>query len=212
MVRNPRPRISAIILSLCAALAQSAAAFVYPLSEESVREAYFLGRNTEKAAPFLRPYARKYPFPIKGPWVYAIDFRTPYAEAVRRAWEHSLDYSAQQAQKDYFAQPSRVAVSVVIYLTSTYGYNAPLTDSKGQAIARREEFWREFPIRVSQKRAIEPTKATSRVIYGRHGTLIGAEILLEFDASQFASGTAQVAVSTPDGQTVSAEFDLNTLQ
>lgn len=193
-------------------LAQSAAAFVYPLSEESVRQAYFLGRNTEKAAPFLRPYAHKYPFPVKGPWVYEIDFRTPYAEAVRRAWEHSLDYSAQQAEKDYFAQPSRVAVSVVIYLTPTYGYNAPLTDSKQQVIAHREEFWREFPIRVSQERPVEPTKVISRLIYGRHGVLIGAEVLLEFDASQFASGTAQVAVTTPGGQTTSAEFDLSTLR
>lgn len=51
-----------------------------------------------------------------------------------------------------------------------------------------------------------------RPIYRRHGGLGGAEVLLEFGAAQFTSRTAQVEVTTPEGQTVKAEFDLDDLK
>lgn len=201
--------VSVLALSL---MPQAAGALVYPLTEEAVREAYFLGHNGEKAATFLRQYVHQFPRPAKGPWVCEIGLRTPYAEVVRRAWEHSLDYSAQQAQKDYWGQPARFFVSVEIYLTVTYGFRTPPTDSKGQVILPREEFWREFPIHVAQENSIEAKKVTSRLIYGRYGNLTGAEVLLEFEPEQFTSRVTQVTVNTPDGQTMEAKFDLNTLQ
>jgi hypothetical protein len=204
--------VSGLALGLCALMPDGAGAFAYQLSEEAVRDAYFLGQNVQKAAPFLRQYVRRFPAPKKGPYVCEIDLRTPYAEVVRRALEHSLDYTAQRAQKDYWAQPARVIVTVQIFFTRTYGYITPPTDSKGQAVKRPEEFWREFPVRVTQEHSIEANKVTSRLLHGRYGKLSGAEVLLEFAPEQFASRVTQVTVNTPDGQTIEANFDLDALR
>ncbi len=82
----------------------------------------------------------------------------------------------------------------------------------GQVVGRPEDFWREFQFRVVQEHSIEPKKVSGRSIYRRRGGLGGAEVLLEFDAEQFTSGTAKVEVTTPDHQTVEAEFDLDKLK
>lgn len=194
-------QMGTIALSVCAVAAQSAAAYVYPLSEESVREAYFLGRSTdgEKLAKFLGQYVRHFPYPINGPYVGEIEFRTPYEQVVLRSWQNSMGYSAQQAQKDYAAQPDSVVVRVVIYLTPTYAGTS-------------KDFWREFPIRVVQGQTIEPKKVSSRPLYRRRGGLGGAEVLLELDAAQVESGTVRIEVTKPDGKIVQAEFNLNKLK
>ncbi len=208
-------KVGRIALSLWAVAAQSTAAYEYPLGDHSVREAYFLGRTTDgvKVAKFLGQYVRRFQLPVKGPHVAEIEFRTPYEQVVLRSWQHSIGYSAQQAQKDYAAQPDRVVVRVLIYLTPTYpGFITHPSDSKSQAVGRPEDLWREFQFRVGQEHSIEPKKVSGRPIYRRRGGLGGAEVLLEFGAAQFASRTAQVEVTTPEGQTVKAEFDLGDLK
>ena len=195
-------QMGTIALSVCAVAAQSAAAYVYPLSEESVREAYFLGRSTdaEKLTKFLEQYVRRFRRPVKGPYVAEIDFRTPYEEVVRRSWQRSMGYSAQQAQKEYAAQLDLVVVRVLVYSTPTYPrFSTYPTDSKDQAVAQPEDLWPGFRFRVVQERSIEPKKVSSRPIYwGRH-SLGAIQVLLEFDAPQFASGTARVQVTAPEG-------------
>lgn len=208
-------QVGSIALSLCVVAAQSAAAYEYPLGERSVREAYFLGRSTdgEKVAKFLGQYVRRFQLPVKGPYVAEIDFRTPYQQVVLRSWQNSIGYSAQQAQKDYSARPDVVVVRLFIYLTPTYpGFITRPSDSKGQSVERLEDFWREFRFRVAQEHSIEPKKLSGRPIYRRRGGLGGAEVLLEFDAAQFASRMTQVQVTMPEGQTVEAEFDLDKLK
>jgi hypothetical protein len=215
MARGLGIKVGRIALSLCAVAAQSAAAFVYPLNEESLREAYFLGRTTngEKVAKFLGQYVRRFQVPVKGPHVAEIEFRTPYEQVVLRSWQKSIGYSAQQAQKDYAVQPDRVVVRVLIHLTPTYpGFITHPSDSKRQAVGQPEDFWREFQFRVVQEHSIEPKKVSGRPLYRRGGGLGGTEVLLEFSAAQFASRTAQIEVTTPEGQTVMAEFDLDDLK
>src|SRR5712692_9184238 len=58
-----RIKTGPIVLGLCLVFTQSAAPYIYPLSEESVREAYFLGRTTdlEKLAKFLGQYVYHFP-------------------------------------------------------------------------------------------------------------------------------------------------------
>lgn len=213
MIFRRRIQMSAIAMSLCL-VALRGAAYVHPLSEESLREAYFLGRTTDaaKVANFLGRYVRRFPIPAEGPHVAEIEFRTPYEQVVLRSWQNSIGYSAQQAQQDYSARPDLVVIRVLIYFTPTYGLNAAPTDSKGQAVSRSADFWREFQFRVAQGNDIEPRKTSARPIYRRGGGLGGAEVFLEFGASQFVSRTVLVSVTTPSSVTVMTEFDLGHLQ
>src|SRR5712692_8391454 len=209
-----RIKTGPIVLGLCLVFTQSAAPYIYPLSEESVREAYFLGRTTdlEKLAKFLGQYVYHFPYPVNGPYVEEVEFRTPYEQIVRRSWENSAGYSAQQAQKDYAAQPNLVVVRVLIYLTPTYaGTTTHPSGSRGQPGERPEDFWREFAIRVVQGQTIEPKKV-SGTRFRRGRGLGGAEVLLEFDAAQFDPGTVRVEVTGPDGKTLQAKFDLNPIR
>ena len=80
--------------------------FETPLSDTSVREAYFLGqRGGDTLNQFLAHYAL---FPVKlktGPHIQAISFLTPYALIAQLSGERIGTYSAPQAQVDHKKQP-----------------------------------------------------------------------------------------------------------
>lgn len=72
------------------------------LSDEAVREAYFLGqRNDEKTARFLETYRRHLPMTESGLYVSEIELFTPYAETVDLSRQRTFGYSAQQAAREY---------------------------------------------------------------------------------------------------------------
>src|SRR6185437_6280372 len=92
------------ILTAALLMASIARALDVPLSDEAVREAYFLGQHRDdRTAQFLETYRRYFPVPKSGPHVFAIELFTPYAEAVEASSKHGLAYSAQQAWLDYQA-------------------------------------------------------------------------------------------------------------
>ncbi len=201
-----RIRIGAFALGLCFFASQNAAAFNYPLQEEHVREAYFLGRttNNEKLIDFYKQYVRYFPFPARGPYysyVESVEFRTPYEQVVLRSRQNLNQYSSLEADEDYRAQPNLVVVRVLI--SYKLGYVAPLPPTSG------------FKVRVSQTDTIEPktliVEPICSVVLENYCGVIRFAILLSFDAEQFASGTAKVKIVTPDGQTLKTEFDLDTL-
>lgn len=202
------------MLSVCLVAVASPAAYLWPVSEESVREAYFLGSgDREQAARFLGQYVREYPEPAKGAWVYRIDFRTPYEEIVRRSWEKTVGYSAQQAKEDYYARPDLVVVHVRISLALTWDSASPSTTSSGRPIRQTEGSWTEFPVNVAQVRPIAPKAVRATPLYSRgRGSISGVDILLEFDATKFAAAMTKVEVTTPDGNIIRAEFDLGKLK
>ena len=76
---------SGLVILVAALLITSLAfAFNAPLSDEAVREAYFLGqRRDDRTAQFLETYRRYSPVPNSGPHVYAVELFTPYAQAVK---------------------------------------------------------------------------------------------------------------------------------
>jgi hypothetical protein len=208
-------RSVAVVLILCSMASQSAIAFIYPLQPESVREAYFFGRSTDRAkvAEFLGQYTQRFQPRNGGPNVGEIELRTPYEQVVLRSWESQTGYSAQQAQIDYAAQPG-IMVRVFLYVGATGAGRTDLySDSKGRVLDRRENFWQEFRFRVKQEHVIEPSKLEGTPIYSRRGKgLSGAEVWLEFDAAEFGSGMTRVEVTTPDQQSVVAEFNLDRLK
>jgi hypothetical protein len=204
-------RVPAGALALMLVAAAAAPAYEHPLDTHSIREAYFLGnRKDEKAAKFLAQYAKQLPLPKKGPHIAEIELLTPYAQAVLRAYRTPGNYSAQDAERAYAAHPDLIRVHVRINLTPTY--TALIVDSRGGTRQRPPDFWRDFRIELTQGKTIVPKKVSGTPIYTHGISLQGAEVWLEFDASQVGSDPARIEVLTPDGQTVGAEFDLKDLR
>jgi hypothetical protein len=194
----------ALALGLCFLASQNAVAFTYPLQDEHVREAYFLGRttNNEKLTDFYKQYVRDFPFPASNQYfsvVESAEFRTPYEQIVLRSRLNMNQYSSLEAEKDYRAQPNLVVVRVLI--SYKLGYIGPIPPPSS------------YKVRVSQADSIEPKKLTIEPICSvwQDCGVTRLAILLWFDAEQFASGTAKIKVATPDGQTLRTEFDLDKL-
>ena len=113
---------------LTSALLMTSVAFAFkaPLSDEAVREAYFLGqRHDDRTAQFLETYRRYSPVPKTGPHVSVVELYTPYAQAVEASSKHGAGYSAQQARQDYQARGDSLRVGVYVRYTPTYGPGFP---------------------------------------------------------------------------------------
>ena len=97
------------------------AVFGANLSDEAVREAYFLGqRNDEKTARFLETYRRLFPLPQSGLYVSEIELFTPYAETVDLSRQRTFGYSAQQAAQEYRDRGDVFRLRVRVFFTDTY--------------------------------------------------------------------------------------------
>jgi hypothetical protein len=199
--------------------APSSSAFELSLSDEAVREAYFLGqRNDENTAQVLAPYTRHLALPEKGPYISAISLSTPYAQIIDASRQRSGYYSAQEAQQDYRDRGDTILVSIRIEFTATYGY--PQAAASADNLAKKQgislqpqDFWKDFCLGLSQDdKWIQPLTERGEAVYDRgEGGLGGAIVWLEFDAHDVASTEASVEVETPDGQHVVATFDLSRL-
>lgn len=103
-------------------LAQPILAFQAPLSDEAVREAYFLGqRHDESTAAFFSHYLKTLAPPESGPYVSEVEIYTPYTQMVDQSGLHSVGYSAQQASQDYRATSDTLLVRIRIDFTPSYG-------------------------------------------------------------------------------------------
>jgi len=206
-----------ITLLLAVHISLPTSAFDASLSDESVREAYFLGqRHDEKISLFFETYRRYLPAPKSGPHVFMAELLTPFAEAVDVSRKHSVGYSAQQAQLDHRTRGDSVRVGVHVAYTSTYGPGFPYSPNK---VPGQTGTWKDFQARLSQKEnTIEPRNVSYE------GTRIGTSgkgggsqptgfiIWLVYDAAQLTPSDASVEVDTPDGQHLTATFDLSRLR
>src|SRR5262249_46525549 len=98
------PSRRTILASYIASLLFSSQVFAYesPLSEKTIREAYFLGQHHDASTDAaLKPYQHNLPAPKKGPYISEIHVLTPYAQVVEASKAESAGYSAQQAAADY---------------------------------------------------------------------------------------------------------------
>lgn len=141
-------------------------AFQSPLSDEDIRDAYFLGqRNDEATARAFLSYLKMLPAPKYGPYISEVELYTPYSQLVERSRLHSAGYSAQQATKDYRATSDSLYVRIRIDFTSTYGafelYRSGrlLESPKPDSSAPRPDYSRDFGAGLSQKNEwIEPIR------------------------------------------------------
>jgi hypothetical protein len=216
-------RIRQIVSSLAAVLLLTSGAFAFDsrLSDEAVREAYFLGqRHDESMARLLSRYTRYLPPPESGPHIFSVTFLTPFALLVRQS-SRTIGSSAQEAEKDHRVDDEIVVIRVEILLTPSYGslIAAPTSSRSGSPLGyrfRSSGFWRGFSIHVFDGENVLTAVAFSgepNYLCGEGGcVLTGATIHLQFPAGLFTSDSATIQVSPPEGDPVSVDFDLSSLR
>lgn len=219
------------LLRSCAAVL--AAGFLIPssglgydthLSDEAVREAYFLGQHHDKSlADFFAKYNKHLPVPESGPQISTVTFLTPFALLVQDAMQHSTGYSAQQAEQDHRSQNETVEIVIQIQLTASYGplVSAPAepdSHSGTRFALRSYDFWKDVAVEVfNNDKAVKPLSSSGEPVLncGGHAAgcdLYGATLRYEFAAEAFPAQTAVIHITPPEGDPVSIEFDLNSLR
>jgi hypothetical protein len=182
---------------------QFAFAYDHPLSDETVRDAYFVGQDVKTVNAFLAPYTQHLPVPQTGPYVAEIELSTPYAQVVEVSAQHSVGYSDLQAAEDYRMRGDSIAVRVKVLFTPSYAGRAP-------------DFWRGISVGLIQKNHMAATKVDGHPIYSGdiYGgmDLIGADVLVQFSVTGVRSDSVQVEVIPLEGAPVHATFDLGKLR
>ncbi len=219
-----RPSLSSAISIFLALLllVAPALAFNTPLSDESIREAYFLGqRRDESMASLLGKYKHPLRPPETGPYISSVELLTPFARLILLSSQR-INYSAQQAEKEHRGDEEMVAITVEIQLTQSYGAftTQPTGTRSGSPIGYRlrpSDFWKDFDVQVLvDEQSLEPTLFTGEPNYicGDNGgcILTGATLRLELPAKLFASDSATVQVTPPEGPEVFVDFDLTALR
>lgn len=218
-----RPTFATIVALVL--LAQPIFAFQSPLSDESVREAYFLGqRHDGSFEGLVEKSTRRFPAPKTGPYISSVMFATPFVSAAQLSNNYIGNYSAQQAELDHREGGQEIVkVTVQIQLTETYGqFIAPVktysrSGSPSALIPRPDDFWRDFQVRIFNGDQV----LTNSVYHGRPNyscgeygpcILIGATLTFEFPAEAFSADSASITVDPPEGETVTADFDLSRLR
>jgi hypothetical protein len=197
-------------------------AFSSPLSDELIREAYFLGlRRDDSTARFLDRYKQHLASPETGPYIASVELLTPFARLVLLSSEQTIGYSAQQAEAEHRGKSESVAITMKVLLTESYGslIAMPMSQRSGSPVGyafRSPDFWREIQVQVIvDDRIVKPAHFDGEPNYlcGEHGCILtGATIKLELPASAFSSDAATVQVIPPEGPEVFVDFDLTALR
>jgi hypothetical protein len=210
------------ILAVAHLIAPSSFAFDTPLSDEAIREAYFLGqRHDDSMARLLNRYTIFLDQPDTGPYISSVTFLTPFALLVQQSSQR-VNYSAQQAAKEHHGDDEMVAITIQILLTPSYPAMIPTpTGSRsGAAVGfrlRSFDFWKDFKVRVfdgDKKLPTDSLTGDANVTCDISGgcDLYGATLHLTLPAKLFNSGTATIDVDPPEGDPVSVDFDLASLR
>jgi len=221
MLRVSRSSIAALGLTLLL-LSTSARAFNFPLSDEAIREAYFLGqRRDDSMAQFLAKYRKTLPVPDSGPQISSVELLTPFARLILLSSQRS-NYSAQQAAREHRGQEELVAITIQVQLTPAYGaFVAAPTSSRSNSptgyTLRSPDFWKDIDVQVVvDDQLLEPTDFTGEPNYrcGDEGgcVLTGATLHLELPAKLFTSDSATIRLAPPEGPDVAVEFNLASLR
>lgn len=196
--------------------------FETPLSDQAVREAYFLGqRRDESMASFLNKYTRLLPAPKTGPHIYGVTFLTPFALLVRNSSQQP-NYSAQQAAKDHHPDDESVVIEIQILLTPTYAAAIPAptgsrSDSPIGLRLRPSDFWKTFKYQIfDDKDELTIDDVTGEPVYSCDGLggcdLSGASVRIQLPATAFKSDTATIEITPPEFELISVDFDLSSLR
>jgi len=208
---------ASFLVAICVTL--PASAFDVPLSDEAVRDAYFLGQRHDGTFPaILGKYVRNLPLPKSGPYISSVTFLTPFIQLVEHSDAYIGNYSAQKALLEHRGQEEFVLIFVEIQLTDTYGRLIPpppnwRSRSPDAWVPRPSDFWRDFHVQIyNAAQPLTPYDFHGHPTFGcaRRGPCIltGATLEFDFRADSFTSDSATIQVIPPEGDPVSVDFDL----
>jgi hypothetical protein len=205
----------AVILVTILITAAPATPFISPLTEESVRDAYFLGqRRGTPVTEFLAQYQKDLAEPASGPWISYVKFLTPFAQLVSYS-SQQMNYNAQQAVIDHKDQREFVSIEILIQFTKSYPalIAQPAGSRSGTTPAlmvRPGDFWKSFRAQVSVgKNIVESAGFTGKPNYicDENGcALVGATLYMEVPAENVNADSVAVHVFPPEGSEMVVEF------
>jgi len=194
---KPWPATAAVLLAF--SLAIPARAYDFPLTENSIRDAYFLGtRQTGLGPDFLANYTREIPNLSLGRYRSFASLETPFTQVAILS-SKKLNYSAQDAVKEFLGKP----LPFRIHLEICYMVDAPPDGLTVRIVQNKKEllpasFERSLFFPASDEYSSPPP--------------IGETIQLEFSADKIDSSTLTILIDTPDGQQAETVFELQTLR
>jgi hypothetical protein len=188
-----------LALFLALVLAHAVLAYDFPLSPESIREAYAIGQRHD--GDFLARYKRSIPSlkEKEGGCISDVRVETPFLQVVSFA-ENAPNYSMQDATKRFYDKP----LPFRIYLDICYMPSAPPPGS--------------LEIKIFQnKKAIVPVSDNRSpyipvVDVGWTLPPNGEQVQLEFLPDKISSSTLTIQINTPDDQRAELELDLSSLR
>jgi hypothetical protein len=199
-LQRMKPNFRLLYLVLALALAIPTAAYDFPLSQDAIRDAYFLGRQQNGlGTDFLARYSRSIPELKVDPYISRVRIETPFFHVAEHAGK-ALNYSAQDAVKEFHGKPA----VLLIYLEICYEFDAPLPEAVKFRIIQKNKAI--VPVAEERSAFFPPSDPYSRV------SNLGEAIKLEFDPAKLDSSTLTILIDTPDGQHAECTFDLQTLR
>ena len=204
-----RRSLGMLLISLIPA---SAAAYDHPLDSSAIRNAYFLGSSNSESVKFLSKYKETLSPPKTGPYIAEMEVRTPFAQVVVSSREHSVGYSPMQAEQDYKKDPDTLQVRIQVRYPVPSPLLPPLACQGVNRMISVQDCFHDFDFRFSQSKDLQAIRSYGVPIYPGKGDLAGGDVWFTLRAAEVASAPLRVTVSTPDGQEVSATFDLGTLR
>ena len=202
---------------------ESAKARTFRLQSEAIREAYFLGQSQDghTLAKFFNKYVRDFPCPDNGTCVASVELETPYMQVVEATRTHVNNYSELDAERDYAARTPAVILNVEVTFAPNYSAPTTVYTADGDdAAGSGDTYFYGFQFHVTQQgKVLHPRKVSEQ--YSDFGDASGSgcdgcvnenRVYLEFDPAQVHSGLLDIDITSPEGKTVSAEYDLDQLK
>ncbi|MGB9466057.1 MAG: hypothetical protein WBR10_13180 [Candidatus Acidiferrum sp.] len=183
---------------LAFSLATPAWAYDVPLTENSIRDAYFLGSSEGGLkSDFLATYARWIPDLKQGNCTSQARIETPFLQVANYSAKVP-NYSAQNAVKEFFGKP----LSFRIYLDVCYRVHAPASAIRVKIIQNKKELLSDS---FENSPYSEPTDS---------GFLPpnGEQIVMKFAAGKIDSSDLTIFIDATDGHHATVEFDLQPLR
>lgn len=200
-IHGTAPRHLSILLAIVFALllAIPLCAYDFPLTESSIRDAYFLGARQGGLGPdFLAEYTRTIPKLSVGDFKSTLTIETPFTQVAVYA-SRKLNYSAQDAVKDFSDKP----LVFRIHMDIIYMVDAPPDAIEFKLIQNKKELIPDSVERSSYFPASDPYTSPPA---------IGETLTIEFKAEKIDSSTLSILIDTPDDQHAELELDLRTLR
>lgn len=191
-------KLTAFLLGLI--LASPGFSFDFPLTEGSIRDAYFLGTRQGGVSPdVLKQYSRGIDELHEGNCISKTRIETPFLQIAEYVGSIP-NYSAQDAVKELYGRPMKLR----LFLDICYMREAPPPNSvKLKFIQNTKEI---LPMTDVRSAFAERFSETSFLLPN------GEKAELEFDPKKLDSSTLTILIDTPNGQHAETAFDLQSLR